>query len=345
MASRSSYLSRYRKKIEDTDGSALKTRMNHSKDMYNRNFKDIVGYRCAAYFDRDMVANGDQSMEELDIVISTNTNGYERIISCRPDTLLKTGTYIQYEEMGVQKTAIVRELLKTEPIPSYKAFECSQLLKIKNCPFPFPCFSYNSTYSSKGLVDTNRNYILDSRNKLYIQKNAYSCRLWEHYHGYRIILGDEDGTVSFKITEMDDFSYKGMFIVSLKVEQRHHLDGIEDPLLAWNEREIDFSDLLETEGDNDEGEEGSDNEETTDEPQESLELLCDLYNKVGDTLEVIASKTVETWDYDEAFFDDVQTLPNTFLGRLTQSGKTVIGATSVLKGKASKTIIVKEGGK
>lgn len=341
MASMSSYLNRYRQKIGVTDGSALKVRMNHAKDMYNRNFKDIVGYRSATYYDANMVYNNNNpGTEELDIVISTNTNGYERIISCRPDTLIKTGTYICYEEMGAQKTAIVRELLKTEPIPSYKAFECSQVLKIKNCPFPFPCFSYNSTYSSKGLVDTNRNYILDSRNKLYIQKNAYSCRLWEHYHGYRIILGDEDGTVAFKITEMDDFSYKGMFIVSLKVEQRHHLDGLEDPLLAWNEHEIDFSDLLGIGDDNNE-----DSDEATEEPQESLELLCDLYNKVGDTLEVIASKPVETWDYDDTFFEDVEILPNTFLGRLTQSGKTTIEATGLLKGKASKTIVVKDGGK
>ena len=224
----SEYSDRYRQRVSrGTDGSARSIRMREAKDTYNRNFKDIFGYLQATYLDADMI-NSNESAKELDIVISTNTNGYERVISCRPDTLLKTGTYIYYEEMGVKKTAIIRELLKAEPIPTYKAFECSQTLTIKNCPYPFPCFSYNSTYSSKGLIDTDRNYILDSRNKLYIQKNEFSCRLWENYHGYRIILGDDDGTVVFKITEMDDFSYKGMFIVSLKVEQRHHLDGVEN---------------------------------------------------------------------------------------------------------------------
>ena len=203
----SRYSEMYRQRVaKGTDGSARQIRLQQAKDNYDRNFKDIMGYLQAEYLDADMVNNSELA-KPLDIVISTNTNGYERLISCRPDTLLKAGTYIYYEEMGIKKIAIIRELLKSEPIPTYKAFECSQTLTIKNCPYPFPCFSYNSTYSSKGLIDTDRNYILDSRNKLYIQKNEFSCRLWEQYHGYRIILGDDDGTVVFKITEMDDFSY------------------------------------------------------------------------------------------------------------------------------------------
>ena len=264
------YSDRYRQRVSrDTDGSARSIRMKQAKDTYNRNFKDIIGYLQATYLDADMI-NNNEPEKEIDIVISTNTNGYERVISCRPDTLLKVGTYIYYEEMGIKKIAIVRELLKAEPIPTYKAFECSQTLTIKNCPYPFPCFSYNSTYSSKGLIDTDRNYILDSRNKLYIQKNEFSCRLWENYHGYRIILGDDDGTVVFKITEMDDFSYKGMFIVSLKVEQRHHLDGVENKLWAYNEKEIDFSDLGNSE------EEGA-------EVIKPLEIISEMYYRVGDT--------------------------------------------------------------
>ena len=193
----SRYSEIYRQRVaKGTDGSARQIRLQQAKDNYDRNFKDIMGYLQAEYLDADMVNNSELA-KPLDIVISTNTNGYERLISCKPDTLLKAGTYIYYEEMGIKKIAIIRELLKSEPIPTYKAFECSQTLTIKNCPYPFPCFSYNSTYSSKGLIDTDRNYILDSRNKLYIQKNEYSCRLWEHYHGYRIIFGDDDGTVVF----------------------------------------------------------------------------------------------------------------------------------------------------
>lgn len=325
----STYSDRYRQRMaKGTDGSARSIRMKHSKDSYNRNFKDIIGYLPATYLDANMV-NDNKPAEDLDIVISTNTNGYERLITCRPDTVLKTGTYVTYEEMGVKKTAIVRELLKSEPVPTYKAFECSQTLHIKNCPYPFPCFSYNSTYSSKGLVDTTRNYILDSRNKLYIQKNEFSCRLWENYHGYRIILGDEDGTVVFKITEMDDFSYKGMFIVSLKVEQRHHLDGVENPLYAWNEFEIDFSDLDYKVG-NEVG-------------VKPLGLYSDMYFKVGDTFEMVADKPVNKWEYDETFFEEIElSTSDTLRGVLAKSGALTIKATDTQNQSAEKSIIIKE---
>ena len=326
----SEYSDRYRQRVsKGTDGSARSIRMKQAKDNYNRNFKDIIGYLQATYLDAEMI-NNNEPEKEIDIVISTNTNGYERIINCRPDTLLKAGTYIYYEEMGVKKTAIIRELLKSEPIPTYKAFECSQTLMIKNCPYPFPCFSYNSTYSSKGLIDTDRNYILDSRNKLYIQKNEFSCRLWENYHGYRVILGDNDGTVVFKITEMDDFSYKGMFIVSLKVEQRHHLDGVENKLWAYNEKEIDFSDL------------GGSEEEGV-EVIKPLEIMSKMYYRVGDTFEMIATKPVNEWNYDLSFFSSLEIEDEyTLKGKLAKTGKLIIKAIDADNQEATKTIIIKE---
>ena len=326
----SRYSEMYRQRVaKSTNGSARQIRLQQAKDNYDRNFKDIMGYLQAEYLDADMVNNSELA-KPLDIVISTNTNGYERLISCRPDTLLKVGTYIYYEEMGIKKVAIIRELLKSEPIPTYKAFECSQTLTIKNCPYPFPCFSYNSTYSSKGLIDTDRNYILDSRNKLYIQKNEFSCRLWEQYHGYRIILGDDDGTVVFKITEMDDFSYKGMFIVSLKVEQRHHLDGVENKLWAYNEKEIDFSDL------------GNSEEEGV-EVIKPLEIMSEMYYRVGDTFEMIATKPVNEWNYDLSFFSTLEIEDEyTLKGKLAKTGKLIIKAIDADNQEATKTIIIKE---
>ena len=326
----SRYSEMYRQRVaKGTNGSARQIRLQQAKDNYDRNFKDIMGYLQAEYLDADMVNNSELA-KPLDIVISTNTNGYERLISCRPDTLLKVGTYIYYEEMGIKKIAIIRELLKSEPIPTYKAFECSQTLTIKNCPYPFPCFSYNSTYSSKGLIDTDRNYILDSRNKLYIQKNEFSCRLWEQYHGYRIILGDDDGTVVFKITEMDDFSYKGMFIVSLKVEQRHHLDGVENKLWAYNEKEIDFSDL------------GGSEEEGV-EVIKPLEIMSEMYYRVGDTFEMIATKPVNEWNYDLSFFSTLEIEDEyTLKGKLAKTGKLTIKAIDADNQEATKTIIIKE---
>ena len=296
----SEFTDRYKARMgKRSDGTNRKIRMQQAKSTYDRYFADAIGYREGTMWDRDSVDKGWIEETPIELVVQTNTNGYEKLVSCRPDVKLKVGTYLKFKEFEGDenpKTYIIRELMKPDPIPTYKVFECSQTLYVKGCPIGFPCFSYNSTYSSKGLIDTDRNYMLDSRNKLYIQKNKFSCRLWAHYHGYRIRLGDSDGWVTFKITEMDDFSYNGMFIVSLKVEQRHHLDGADEPQYAHNEETIDFSDLqyvLEEDG------------EVT-KSKTDIILEYDYYTKVGKDLEIVSNKPINNWEYDSSFFDEIE---------------------------------------
>lgn len=334
----STYSDRYKARMgEQSNGSNREVRMKQTKATYNRNFKDVEGYREGILWDRDTVDSGHQKESTpIDVVMTTNSNGYEKLLTFRPDTKIKIGSYIKIKEFEGDeepKTYIVRELMKPDPVPTYKAFECSQTLLIKGCPIPFPCFSYNSTYSSKGLIDADVGYTLDSRNKLYIQKNKFSCRLWEYYHGYRIRLGDEEGWVTFKITEMDDFSYKGMFIVSLKVEQSHHLDGAEEPTYAWNEREIDFSDLISEV--NDDG--------VISEPVEALYLDYENYGRVGKEFEIVSNKPIKEWEYDATFFDDdIIAITDTFMAMPIKSGMTTIKATDTDGQTETVTLIIKE---
>ena len=332
----SEYSDRYKARMARLgDGTNRSKRNQQAKDTYNRHFKDAIGYREGTVWDRNSVEKGWVQEEVVDLIVETNTNGYEKMVSCRPDTRLVVGSYLKFKEFENDKepkTYIIRELVKPDPIPTYRVFECSQTLYIKGSPISFPCFSYNSTYSSKGLIDTDRNYMLDSRNKLYIQKNKFSCRLWENYHGYRIRMGDEDGWVTFKITEMDDFSYKGMFIVSLKVEQRHHLDGAESPQYAYNENEIDFSDL---------GYELiEDGVASTIKSQIILEY--DYYAKVGKEIEVASNKDIRTWDYSSSMLDNIIELQNTFKATPIKEGMISISATDSDGQVETINIIVKE---
>jgi hypothetical protein len=111
-------------------------------------------------------------------------------------------------------------------------------LRIKGFPEEgFPCYGFNSSYSSKGMIDSDVVYTLDSRNKIYVQKNKYTVKLFEKHRGYRIILGDEETKYNYFITEMDDISYPGMFIISLKIDERHPND---DGFYAYNKEEIKF---------------------------------------------------------------------------------------------------------
>ena len=334
----SEFTDRYKARMaRQGDGSNRKIRMKQAKDTYNRHFADAIGYREATVWGRESVELGWVQEENIDIIAETNTNGYERMITCRPDTRLAVGSYIKFkvfEEDENPRTFIIRELVKPDPIPTYRVFECSQVLHIKGCPIGFPCFSYNSTYSSKGLIDTDRNYMLDSRNKLYIQKNKFSCRLWENYHGYRIRLGDEDGWVTFKITEMDDFSYRGMFIVSLKVEQRHHLDGAEEPQYAYNNEIIDFTDL---------GYGSKEEDGTITDVKTQLILEYEYYCKMGKTLEIASNKEVIDWGYDSTMFDIIEEEnERTFKGVPNQVGTITFNIVDSDEQVKTITVIVKE---
>ena len=332
------YSDLYKEKMaKQSDGTNRRKRLQQAKNVYDRNFADIIGYREATMWDRHSVDKGWIQETYLEVVVQTNTNGYEKLISCRPDTKLNVGAYVKFKEFEFDeepKTYIIREILKTDPIPTYKAFECSQMLYVKGCPIGFPCFSYNSTYSSKGLIDTDRNYMLDSRNKLYIQKNKFSCRLWEHYQGYRIRMGDDDGWVTFKITEMDDFSYKGMFIVSLKVEQRHHLDGAESPQYAHNDNEIDFSDL---------GYELVEDNGNVSEVPTQIILEYDRYAKVGKPLEIASNKTIRKWGYTSSSFERIEVESDrTFKATPNKVGTITISITDSDGQVETINIIVKE---
>ena len=333
----SKYSDRYKARMSRYgDGTNRQKRNEQAKTTYNRHFKDAIGYREGTVWDRESVEKGWVQEESVDLIVETNTNGYEKMVSCRPDVKLKVGSYLKFKEFEndeESKTYIIRELVKPDPIPTYRVFECSQTLYIKGCPIGFPCFSYNSTYSSKGLIDTDRNYMLDSRNKLYIQKNKFSCRLWEHYHGYRIRLGDDDGWVTFKITEMDDFSYKGMFIVSLKVEQRHHLDGEETPQYAYNSTTIDFSDL---------GYELVE-DDVVSEVKPQIILEYDYYTKVNKPLEIYSNKDISMWTYDSTMFDNIEIEDvRTFKAIPNTVGKITISATDFDEQTETISIIVKE---
>lgn len=333
----SKYSDRYKARMSRYgDGTNRQKRNEQAKATYNRHFKDAIGYREGMVWDRESVEKGWIQEESVDLIVETNTNGYEKMVSCRPDVKLKVGSYLKFKEFENDeepKTYIIRELVKPDPIPTYRVFECSQTLYIKGCPIGFPCFSYNSTYSSKGLIDTDRNYMLDSRNKLYIQKNKFSCRLWEHYHGYRIRLGDDDGWVTFKITEMDDFSYKGMFIVSLKVEQRHHLDGEETPQYAYNATTIDFSDL---------GYELVE-DDVVSEVKPQIILEYDYYTKINKPLEIYSNKDISMWTYDSTMFDNIEIEDvRTFKAIPNTVGKITISATDFDEQTETISIIVKE---
>ena len=320
------YFDVYKKRMASKSSTSREVREQTVRSTLDRNFVLMDGYVVGTYIARSQVDDDTYQNEtkEIELAMRTSTNSYERYLTFRPETEVAVGTYIKVGN----ETLVVRERQTIEPLPVYRAFACNQVLKLKDCPFEFPCFSYNSTYSSKGIIDIDRAYGLDSRNKIYVQKNKFSNRLLEHHRGYRIRLGDEDGYYSFYITEMDDLSYKGMYIISLKIDEIHPSD---EGAYCYNEDPINFSDLIYI-----------DNQGNPTDQVEQPVLVGESYLYIGEEYEFACSKTVNSWEYDSTCIEAISVEGQTFKCRPLRVGITTISITDKDGIEIIKNIIIKE---
>jgi hypothetical protein len=320
------YFDVYKKRMASKSSTSREVREQAVRSTLDRNFVLMDGYTIGTYIARSQVDDDTYQNEtkEIELAMRTSTNSYERYLTFRPETEIAVGTYIKVGN----ETLVVRERQTIEPLPVYRAFACNQVLRLKDCPFEFPCFSYNSTYSSKGIIDIDRAYGLDSRNKIYVQKNKFSNRLLEHHRGYRIRLGDEDGYYSFYITEMDDLSYKGMYIISLKIDEVHPSD---EGVYCYNEDPINFSDLIYIVG------QGN----PTDQVEQPV-LVGESYLYIGEEYEFACSKTVNSWEYDSTCIEAISVEGQTFKCRPLRVGITTISITDKDGIEIIKNIIIKE---
>ena len=236
-------LDQYKRRLQNKN-EAIKKQRRKAADLNNELAWELAdGHQDAQVLTRMEIDNNIDEWYNMDILVRHALTGQEKKIITKPYVTLPIGSYVRYNDV----TCIIRENLldPQDVMPSYKAYICTTELCLKGCPFTFPVYAFNSSYSSKGLVDYDKFMGLDSRNKLYIQKNKYTVRLYEHHRNYRIVIGDEETQYYYFITEMDDISYPNMFVISLKVDEKHSNDTKE---YAFNEYDIDFSDLCNDKG-------------------------------------------------------------------------------------------------
>ena len=274
----------YKKRLKSSNRH-IKEQRRQAADLNNELAWNLAdGHHNGKVLTRNQVDNDIQLWHDMDILVRHALTGQEKKIITKPYIELPIGSYVMYEN----KTCIIREniLDPNDVMPSYKAYVCTTNLYLEGCPYTFPVYAFNSSYSSAGLADYDKVLGLDSRNKLYLQKNKYTVRLFENHRSYRVIVGDNETKYYYFITEMDDISYPGMFVVSLKIDERHPNDS---GFYAYNENKIDFSDLIENQKPEEE------------QPEEPLQIECENYYKVGDTIEIKCNKEIlicEVNDYD-----------------------------------------------
>ena len=276
-------LEQYKKRLQNKN-RAIKEQRRQAAELNNELAWELAdGHQDAKILTRKEIDNDTDEWYDMDVLIRHALTGQEKKVVTKPGVELPIGSYVSYSNI----TCIIREnLLDPQDImPSYRAYVCTTELHLKGCPFTFPVYAFNSSYSSKGIIDYDKVLGLDSRNKLYLQKNKFTVRLHKHHRNYRIIVGDEETKYHYFITEMDDISFPGMFVVSLKIDEMHPND---EGFYAYNETPIDFSDLIDVE---------NDKSQITPLPV----IICPSYLTIGQTYSIECSnpiKLVEVSDYD-----------------------------------------------
>ena len=302
----------------------IKEQRRKAADLNNELAWELAdGHQDAHILTRMEIDNNTDEWYDMDVLVRHALTGQEKKIITKPYITLPIGSYVRYNDV----TCIIRENLldPQDVMPSYRAFVCTTELRLKGCPFTFPVYAFNSSYSSKGLIDLDKVMGIDSRNKLYIQKNKYTVRLYEHHRNYRIIIGDEETQYYYFITEMDDISYPNMFVISLKIDEKHPND---DGFYAYNENPIDFSDLYSTEN-----------------KEENINLpiiYCDSYYEVEEVFEVECNNFISTVEFDNNCLELVEIVNGTIAKiKAVETGLVEMTITDSYGSKVTKNIIIK----
>lgn len=329
---------RYQKRLRASAKNVREVRKQSAIDINDRAFEYADGYQVGYIMDRIIPDNGLTEWDNYDFLIKHTLTETEKKVIARPETEIATGSYIKYAIKSKKRDItgeyvyserdvimIIRgRILDDTTMPSYKAYVCGDKLRLKGCPYEFPVYGFNSTYSSKGMIDSDQVNTIDSRNKIYVQKNKYTIKLYENHKNYRIVLGTEETKYYYFITEMDDISYPGMFVISLKTDERHPND---DGFYAHNERKIDFGSVV-TE---------------TSKVASSPEIICNSYFKVGVESEINCNKDVQSWNMNTEYFSVVSTESKRVKVIPVKAGLVELKITDVDGKETTKNVMIKAG--
>ena len=315
-------LEQYKKRLK-LSNRGIKDKRRKAAELNNELAWELAdGHQDGLVLTRNEVDDNLDEWENMDILVRHALTGQEKKIITKPNVNLPIGSYVRYNDI----TCIIRENLldPKDVMPSYKAYICTTELHLKGCPFTFPVYAFNSSYSSKGMVDYDKVWGIDSRNKLYVQKNKYTVRLYEHHRNYRIIIGDEETKYHYFITEMDDISYPGMFVISLKVDERHPND---EGFYAYNENDINFSDL-----------------QPIDNKKENVSspiIYCESYYEVGDVFEIECNNGIQDIKFDNSCLTLIESNGAVAKVQAKETGLVVVTITDTYGSKCTKNIMIK----
>ena len=221
-----SYLKLYRKRLNRDGNNIREKRLNDSKNALDRNFVAMNGYRECTLLEHMNFTTETRESVPFEIVVKSETDELKKTFLLRPNITVSNGSYISFEG----RTYIIKETNIDPILPTSSAYLCNREIKLHKDDDPIPCYTNSTTYGSKGILDQEKFYELDSKTKIFIQRNEVTENM---YIGQRIMFGSR---YVYKITEMDDLVYPQMFICVAQREENVPMDDFENNV-AWNSYE------------------------------------------------------------------------------------------------------------
>lgn len=218
-----SYLKLYRKKLNRDGNNIREKRLNDSKNALDRNFVAMNGYRECTLLEHMNFTTETRESVPFEIVVKSETDELKKTFLLRPNITVSNGSYISFEG----RTYIIKETNIDPILPTSSAYLCNREIKLHKDDDPIPCYTNSTTYGSKGILDQEKFYELDSKTKIFIQRNEVTENM---YIGQRIMFGSR---YVYKITEMDDLVYPQMFICVAQRDENVPMDDFENNV-AWN---------------------------------------------------------------------------------------------------------------
>lgn len=116
------YFDVWKKKMINNGGNEVQSRINTSKDFFNRNFTNDPSYRLAKLKKRDV------TIEETDLdtrIVNIDTDTKKKKLYLRPDTNVEVGDHIKYPN----KTYLVLEVEDNLISPYAESKQCNKNIK------------------------------------------------------------------------------------------------------------------------------------------------------------------------------------------------------------------------
>lgn len=208
------YYNLYQKRVGLKGTSFKEVAKNEMAETMNAEFESILGH-----------TEGFLNFKEpFDVVLTTTTNALTRTALLRPKTTLQSGDYLTLEG----ETWIVRGVNSTRPSMTAELFLCNQTFNLAGVDEPIYCYNNSTTFGTKGVSDIGHFQELDSKTRLYFQRNSITEQI---KIGHRLMFANE---YLFKVSDINDLVYPGMYIVTCEVDSALDMDDFENNL-AYNE--------------------------------------------------------------------------------------------------------------